>query len=137
MKRFITSLLMVLTIGTTTTLAQTDDNGKYTLKNGDLAMVIDATKGGKILSFKYGNREVISQSRWPEAFGSTFWTSPQKEWNWPPVPEYDKKPYIVETQDGVLKMTSEVNDRLKYRIRKTFAVDKKKQAFVITYTIMV
>ena len=136
MKRLLTFLVMALAIGTTAASAQTDHDGKYTLKNGKMTMVIDAAKGAKILSLKYGDQEVISQLRWPEAFGSTFWTSPQKEWNWPPVPEYDKKPYMVEEKDGMLRMTSEVSERLKCRIRKSFAVDEKKQAFVITYTII-
>ena len=126
---------MTVAFGVTTTLAQ-DNDGKYTLQNGDRTMVIDAAKGGKILSLKYGEREVISQLRWPEAFGSTFWTSPQKEWNWPPVPEYDKRPYTVEQKDGVLTLTSEVSERMKYRIRKAFAVDERDGAFVITYTII-
>ena len=136
MKRFFISFLMVLTIGITSASAQNDSEGKYTLKNGNLTMTIDATKGAKILSFKYGDQEIISQLRWPEAFGSTFWTSPQKEWFWPPVPEYDKKPYQVEEADGVLRMTSEVSEKLKYRICKQFAVDEQDQAFVITYSII-
>ena len=136
MKRLLSLLVIALAFGTTTSLAQTDNNGTYTLKNGDLTMVIDAAKGGKILSLKYGDQEAISQLRFPESFGSTFWTSPQKEWNWPPVQEFDKKPYTVEEKDGVLKMTSEVSNRLKLRVRKAFSVDKKKQAFVITYTIV-
>jgi hypothetical protein len=135
MKRFISLFLMTVAFGVTTALAQ-DNDGKYTLQNGDRTMVIDAAKGGKILSLKYGEREVISQLRWPEAFGSTFWTSPQKEWNWPPVPEYDKRPYTVEQKDGVLTLTSEVSERMKYRIRKAFAVDERDGAFVITYTII-
>jgi hypothetical protein len=135
MKRFISLFLMTVTFGVTTTLAQ-DNDGKYTLQNGERTMVIDAAKGGKILSLKYGEREVISQLRWPEAFGSTFWTSPQKEWNWPPVPEYDKRPYTVEQKDGVLTLTSEVSERMKYRIRKAFVVDERDGAFVITYTII-
>ena len=135
MKRFISLFLMTVAFGVTTILAQ-DNDGKYTLQNGDRTMVIDAAKGGKILSLKYGEREVISQLRWPEAFGSTFWTSPQKEWNWPPVPEYDKRPYKVEQKDGVLTLTSEVSERMKYRIRKAFAVDERDGAFVITYTII-
>ena len=126
---------MTVAFGVTTILAQ-DNDGKYTLQNGDRTMVIDAAKGGKILSLKYGEREVISQLRWPEAFGSTFWTSPQKEWNWPPVPEYDKRPYTVEQKDGVLTLTSEVSERMKYRIRKAFVVDERDGAFVITYTII-
>ena len=124
---------MALTTGTAT-FAQTDNDGKYTLKNGNLTMVIDAAKGAKILSFKYGDQEAISQLRFPESFGSTFWTSPQKEWNWPPVQEYDKKPYQVEEKDGVLTMTSEVSNRLKFRVRKTFKTEG--QGFAITYTLI-
>ena len=134
MKQLLTSLLMALAIGTTAAEAQTDNEGKYTLKNGDLTMTIDAAKGAKILSFKYGEQEAISQLKWPEAFGSTFWTSPQKEWYWPPIPEYDKKPYQVEETDGVLKMTSEVSDKLKYRIIKEFKTEGK--AIAVTYSIM-
>lgn len=113
-----------------------DTEGKYTLSNGHLQMVIDAERGAKILSLKYDDQEVISQSRWPESFGSTFWTSPQKEWNWPPVPEIDKQAYSVEKDGKVLRMTSGVSDRLKYRIRKEFSVDEKDGAFVNTYSII-
>ena len=139
MKQLFISVLLALVIGSATASAATtqDENeGKYSLKNGNLTMTIDAAKGAKILSFKYGDQEIISQLRWPEAFGSTFWTSPQKEWFWPPVPEYDKKPYQVEEADGVLRMTSEVSEKLKYRICKQFAVDEQDQAFVITYSII-
>lgn len=113
-----------------------DTEGKYTLSNGHLQMVIDAERGAKILSLKYDDQEVISQSRWPESFGSTFWTSPQKEWNWPPVPEIDKQAYSVEKDGKVLRMNSGVSDRLKYRIRKEFSVDEEDGAFVITYSII-
>ena len=113
-----------------------DTEGKYTLSNGHLQMVIDAERGAKILSLKYDDQEVISQSRWPESFGSTFWTSPQKEWNWPPVPEIDKQAYSVEKDGKVLRMTSGVSDRLNYRIRKEFSVDEEDGAFVITYSII-
>ena len=141
MKQILTSLLMAIAmifIGTTTAKADVpnEETGLYTLKCGNVSMTIDAAKGGKILSFKYGDQEVISQLRWPESFGSTFWTSPQKEWYWPPVPEYDKKPYQVEEKDGVLTMTSEVNEKLKFRIRKAFVVDEQKQAIAITYSII-
>ena len=110
--------------------------GKIELTEGDLVMVVDAANGGKILSFKYKGAEVISQSRWPESFGSTFWTSPQVEWNWPPVPEYDKKPYTVEKTAGRLILTSQVSEKLKFRIKKEFSSIPKKKCFVITYSII-
>ena len=88
MKQVLLTALFVCTAFTAS--AQDSSDQLFTLKNGDVSMTINADKGGKILSLKYQDKEVLSQSRWPESFGSTFWTSPQKEWNWPPVPEFDK-----------------------------------------------
>lgn len=141
MKRLLTMLLMAATIGSmeasaATTDVQDEQEGQYCLKNGNLTMLIDAAHGGKILSFKYDDKEVLSQLKWPESFGSTFWTSPQKEWYWPPVPEYDKKAYTVEKDGDVLKMTSEVNDKLKFRMRKEFKTDAQDQSIVITYYLI-
>ena len=103
---------------------------------GDVTMTISPEKGARILSLQYKGQEVISQLTAPESFGSTFWTSPQKEWNWPPVREFDKMPYQVEEHDGSLIMTSEVSRRLKYRVRKEFTTDKKDNAIVVTYSII-
>lgn len=111
-----------------------NSDAKYSIQMNDLTMTIDS-KGGKILSFKYKDAEVISQIRFPEAFGSTFWTSPQKEWNWPPVPEYDKQPYTVEVKGASLVMKSNVSPRLKYSITKEFVPDAKDNAIIINYTI--
>ena len=103
---------------------------------GNVTMTISPEKGARILSFQYKGQEVISQLTAPESFGSTFWTSPQNEWNWPPVREFDKMPYQVEEHDGRLIMTSEVSRRLKYRVRKEFSTDKKDNAIVVTYSII-
>ena len=111
-----------------------NSDAKYSIQMNDLTMTIDS-KGGKILSFKYKDAEVISQIRFPEAFGSTFWTSPQKEWNWPPVPEYDKQPYTVEVKGASLVMKSNVSPRLKYSITKEFVPDAKDNAIIVNYTI--
>lgn len=110
-------------------------NNVFTLQSNDALMSIDISKGGKILSLKYKEQEIISQSRWPESFGSTFWTSPQKEWNWPPVPEFDKQPYTVKQRDSHLVISSPVSERLGMSVGKDFSVDAKDGAFVITYSI--
>ena len=140
MKRLLAALLVAFVMGGQTVLAQPaqgdqDATGLYSLQCGRVKMEINAAKGGKILSLKYDDREMLSQLRWPEAFGSTFWTSPQKEWNWPPVKEFDKNPYTVTQDGGTLKMTSEVSERLKCRVGKTFTTDEKDGAIVVTYTI--
>ena len=120
-----------------------DRQNSRQLKVGDVIMTVYPTKGGKIMSLQYKGQEVISQQTAPESFGSTFWTSPQKEWNWPPIQEFDKMPYKVEelspSTEGVGEgfiLTSEVSEKLKYRVRKMFRTDPEDDAIVITYSII-
>ena len=153
--------------GTTALSAQTVqklDDEKYTLSVQDLSMTVDAAHGGKILSFKLGDQEVLAQNpaaapqpaqpgegqprrRFfnPNSYGSTFWTSPQAEWNWPPVPEYDNLPYTAEIKDGPVKVADVILPALflegqvskyGYRVCKAFTVDPSDLAFVITYSIV-
>ena len=140
------------------------DDEKYVVSVQDLSMTVDAAHGGKILSFKLGDQEVIAQNpaaapqpapaegqpprrRFfnPNSYGSTFWTSPQKEWNWPPVPEYDNLPYAAEVKDGPVKVVDVAIPALSlegqvskygYRVRKVITVDPSDLAFVVTYSIV-
>ena len=111
------------------------EDNRYEIVLGDNSMTVDAAQGGKILSFKHGDQEVISQMRWPNAFGSTFWTSPQAEWNWPPVREYDSMSYTADVHNGTLILTG-LASKYGYRIRKTFTPDPKDGAIVVSYTII-
>ena len=107
-------------------------------------LTIDIQQGGKIVSLKYGEQEMLSQLQRPEWFGSTFWTSPQREWNWPPVREFDKQPYTVELrEDKHLTIVSPVSQRLGLRVTKDFTIpsslplgeSQKGGQFLITYSI--
>ena len=138
MKKLSVSLLL-LTLAAGSLSAQTIrplEDSRFEIAAGEVTMTVDAAQGGKILSFKLGEQEVISQMRWPNAFGSTFWTSPQVEWNWPPVPEYDSMPYTVDNQEGTLCLTGPVSEKFGYRIRKEFAADLSDGAIVVTYSIV-
>lgn len=119
-----------------TTSAKAQTESTYTLTAGNMSMTIDADMGARILSLKWDDKEVISQLKWPESFGSTFWTSPQKDWNWPPVPEYDKQPYAVEKDGSRLVMRSGVSQRLGFRIEKAFAPIDSLSSVDITYSII-
>ena len=139
MKKTILSLLAALTLGSFMLPAQNVTGpveGKYTITTGDVTLTVDASKGGKVVSYKYQDKEVLSQTRFPNSFGSTFWTSPQSEWNWPPVPEYDTKPFDAEVKDGALILTGQKSERFGYRIRKQFKADAKDNSIAITYTII-
>ena len=112
-------------------------NALRELKTGPLSATIDTGAGGKIISLKYKGKEVISQTRQPESFGSTFWTSPQKEWNWPPVPELDKYPYEVEIDAAdKLVITSSVSPRLGVKVKKQFRTVERDHSLVVDYTIV-
>ena len=111
------------------------ENDRYSISNGDVTMTVDAARGAKILSFQYKDKEVLSQNQRPNAFGSTFWTSPQVEWNWPPVPEYDSRPYTAAQRDGALILTGQTSEKFKYHITKEFRTDPADGAIVVTYSI--
>ena len=139
MKKLILSLLVAVFVGGNTLSAQTitkNEDGKYSLSVGHVTLTVDAQKGGKIVSYRYDDKEILSQTKIPNSFGSTFWTSPQSEWNWPPVPEYDTKPFNAEVAGDKLILTGEKSKRFGYRVRKELTTDKKDNAIVITYTII-
>lgn len=128
----------ILLLGCTAAFAQKIkkiDESKYAITSGDVVMTLDAARGGKIMSFTYNGKEVMSQMRFPNSFGGTFWTSPQKEWNWPPVPEFDTKPYEVYEYGETLVLKSQTNRKLGYCVMKEFSVDRK-GAIVVKYTII-
>jgi hypothetical protein len=137
MKRKLSLLAVCLLAAAASASAQTitEADGKYTIAVGQTTMTIDATRGGKILSYKLGDAEVLNQGRMPNSFGSTFWTSPQSEWNWPPVAEYDSKPFQAEIVGDKLVLTGE-KSRFGYSVRKEFTAVPKKDAISITYTIV-
>lgn len=137
MKRNLSILAVCLLAAAASASAQTitEADGKYTIAVGQTTMTIDANRGGKILSYKLGEDEVLNQGRMPNSFGSTFWTSPQSEWNWPPVAEYDTKPFKAEIVGDKLVLTGD-KSRFGYSVRKEFATDAKKGAIAITYTIV-
>ena len=139
MKKFSLLLLAALCLGSAAASAQdiqTLEDSKYRISVGDVSLTVDTAHGGKILSYKLGEAEVLNQGRMPNSFGSTFWTSPQSEWNWPPVAEYDTKPFEAAVQDGKLVLTGQKSERFGYSVRKCFAADPADGAIVITYTIV-
>ena len=78
MKKLILSLLVAAFVGGNTLSAQTitkNEDGKYSLSVGHVTLTVDAQKGGKIVSYRYDDKEILSQTKIPNSFGSTFWTS--------------------------------------------------------------
>lgn len=63
-------------------------NGYQVMTAGPLRLAVDPQMGARIASFTYEGKEILKTSRdennWQ--WGSTVWTSPQSDWNWPPPP---------------------------------------------------
>ena len=52
-------------------------NGVYTLSKGELSLSVSALHGGKIISFKRGNKEMLLQDTvHPKYYGASLWQSP-------------------------------------------------------------
>lgn len=121
----------------TTIVPTSDGNGIYSLKGTNMYFEVDANFGGRISSFKLGNKEMLSRkdvdsNNW----GSTFWTSPQSDWNWPPPANIDRNPYNAEIIDDAIILRSDKDETLGYSVTKKFAADAKDTSISITYTII-
>lgn len=117
----------------------------FQVKAGNVTMTVSATEGGKIMSYKYEDKEMLSQLRMQNQYGSTFWTSPQKEWNWPPVTEFDRAAYNDEShlcertfgeKSQSLFLTSQTGRKLPFQILKQYAPDPKGRFIRVSYTIL-
>ena len=111
----------------------------FVIKAGDVTMTISAKEGGKVMSYKYGDKEILSQLRMQNQYGSTFWTSPQKEWNWPPVTEFDRGAYTAQDladTPNQLVLTSQIARKLPFQIVKQYNPDPKGKYIRVAYTII-
>jgi len=69
-------------------------------------------------------------------FGSTFWTSPQATWNWPPVPEIDSAAYApTVTSPSVEFLGPAGATRVAARVAKRFTADLQRQVVNAAYSV--
>jgi hypothetical protein len=142
-------LLILITLVSTISFNFTngDGNGKfridklsdsiYELNFNNLHLQVDRNTGGRIISCRLGNKELlIGKKVNPEDYGSTFWPSPQSRWNWPPPATLDNKPYEILKSKNSLVLSSENDPQLDLKFLKEFAVDTIDSSFVIEYSII-
>lgn len=122
-----------------------NNSGVVTFTWPERTLVVDGTRGARVVSLKAGGNEFLSQA--PSAspsgddlfkYGSTFWTSPQSAWGWPPIVAIDSAAYTVTVDDGTATFTSSnatVAEGKDVRIKKAFSVDTAKDVITIVYTI--
>ena len=111
-------------------------DGRHVLAWDDVSFEVDARTGGRVTALRLAGRNLLTG---PEIdagnFGSTFWTSPQSAWGWPPVPEVDHHEYRVAIEDSAIVMRSAPSASLGVEIEKRFAADRARGAVLFEYRI--
>jgi hypothetical protein len=112
------------------------DGSIYRWRLGELSLDVDAAYGARIVGFRIGAENILTG---PEVnalnFGSTFWTSPQADWNWPPLAELDSEPYTVTGAGDDLAFTSDPADGMGVAVTKRFHVDHARETVEVAYRI--
>lgn len=103
---------------------------------GDVTVEIDATTGGRVTALRLGGRNLLTGPEVdPGNFGSTFWTSPQTGWGWPPVPEIDNAPYEAVALPDAIEMKSRPSAALGVSVDKRLSVDARRGALRFDFSI--
>ncbi len=68
-------------------------------------------------------------------YGSTFWTSPQSAWNWPPPDSFDTSPYAAAGSDADLRFTGPPDSNAGAQIGKHFMAADATQSVGAEYRI--
>jgi hypothetical protein len=111
-------------------------DGRYFFRAGDVSFEVDPRVGARVTSLRIAGREFLSGPEVnPNNYGSTFWTSPQVDWDWPPPSEIDRGPYRGGVQGSVLTLTSPACPLLGVKVTKSFSVDAADVSIAIAYTI--
>jgi hypothetical protein len=111
------------------------DGGTFRLQVGNQSMDIDANLGARITSFLVDGRNFLTDARVDSLnWGSTFWPSPQSDWNWPPPAAIDNEPYTASIEERGLKLVSKKSPA-GLIITKRISGDLQKGCFLLDYTI--
>ncbi|MBX9851690.1 MAG: DUF4380 domain-containing protein [Cytophagaceae bacterium] len=86
--------------------------------------------GGRIISFQHEGKEMIGPG------GSTFWTSPQSAWNWPPVKEHQEVAYKDESKGDTLILRSQKDTTVGVEIIKMIFANLNDSTFTVRYGIV-
>jgi hypothetical protein len=111
-------------------------DGRHVLAWDDVSFEVDARTGGRVTALRLAGRNLLTGPEIDAAnFGSTFWTSPQSAWGWPPVPEVDHAEYRASIEQSAIVMRSARSVSLGVEIEKRFSADRGRGAVLFEYRI--
>lgn len=97
----------------------------YTLSTELIRIRIEPDTGGRIASFSYKGKEILSQIRDADNFlwGSTIWPAPQSAWNWPPPKVLDQGQYTLASKSKKSLVFDSPKDAYRgLQLRKKFTI---------------
>lgn len=109
----------------------------YTITQGSTRLDINANVGGRISSLKVDGVELLltADQAGNPVWGSTFWSSPQSEWSWPPIEALDTAPYAVSVSNDRIVLTSKTDPGTGYQFVKSYGINAEKKCISIIYSI--
>lgn len=119
------------------------DAGRYVLAVGDVELEVDPNVGGRVTRFSLAGENILTGPEvvaggldsTSDMYGSTFWTSPQSAWGWPPEAAFDTAAHRARVDGAVLELDSDVGAATGYSVRKRFRADAARRLFSIEYTL--
>jgi len=113
--------------------SMTLNNGKvniqknlFTITSGNVSVSVNPEVGGRIISFKLNNHEILKQrDSTSNGYGSTFWPSPQSNWNWPPPAVLDTGRYSYKKVGNSIILTSGKGSTTGFQFIKEISPGKK------------
>jgi hypothetical protein len=107
----------------------------FSFQFGDTQFAVDANLGGRIVAFAFSGRNILTGPAVdPANFGSTFWSSPQSDWNWPPLPEIDSAPYAASLDGAELSLSGATAAGLGLAVDKKFSAEVEAGVVTVEYT---
>jgi hypothetical protein len=108
-----------------TNTGKSDAFTPVTISRGEISLTVEPAIGGRISSLTFGGVELLKTTRDSNnlQWGSTAWSSPQADWNWPPPAAFDAEPFEVMRVDHKSILLEGPRDSVTYlRMRKRFVL---------------
>jgi hypothetical protein len=111
-------------------------DGLFVFRLDDTVFAVDARLGGRIVTFSLAGRNILTGPAIdPANYGSTFWSSPQSDWGWPPPPEIDSAPYCAKIDGTTLTLSGATAPTLGLGVEKSFSADGQTGTVTAKYTL--